>query len=64
MVALLYFDTMPSVSTFESEVRNSLSVLEPHSMDSLCHQHRAKKLRPKISEFKTGSGFEKAGFGF
>ena len=42
MVALLYFDTIPSGSTFESEVRNSLSALEPHSMDSLGHQHCAK----------------------
>ena len=49
MVALLYFDTMQSVSTFESEVQNSLSMLEPHSMDSLGHQHHAKKLRPKIA---------------
>ena len=33
-----------SVSTFESEVRNSLCALEPHSMDSLghAHQHCAK----------------------
>ena len=38
-----------SVSTFESEVRNSLSMLERHSMDSLGHQHRAKKLSPKFS---------------
>ena len=38
-----------SVSTFESEVRNSLSALQPHSMDSLGHQHRAKKLSPKIA---------------
>ena len=38
-----------SVSTFESEVRNSLSALEPHSMDSLGHQHCAKKLSPKIA---------------
>ena len=29
-------------------VRNSLSALEPHSMDSLGHQHCAKKLSPKI----------------
>ena len=35
MVALLYFDTLQSVSTFESEVRNFLSMLEPRSMDSL-----------------------------
>ena len=46
MVALLYFDTMPHI--FESEVQNSLSALEPHSMDSLGHQHHAKKLSPKI----------------
>ena len=38
-----------SVSTFESEVRNTLSELEPHSMDSLGHQHHAKKLSPKIT---------------
>ena len=38
-----------SVSTFESEVRNSLSALEPHSTDSLGNQHRAKKLSPKIA---------------
>ena len=37
-----------SVSTFESEVRNSLSTLEPCSMDSLGHQHLTKKLSPKI----------------
>ena len=49
MVALLYFDTMQSVSTFGSEVRNSLSVLEPHRMDSLGHQHHAKKLSPQIA---------------
>ena len=49
-VVLLYFDTMPKcVRTFESEVQNSLSALEPHSMDSLGHQHRAKKLSPKIA---------------
>ena len=35
------------VSTFESEVQNSLSALEPHSTDSLGHQHR--KLSPKIA---------------
>ena len=35
-VVLLYFDTMPKcVHTFESEVQNSLSTLEPQSMDSL-----------------------------
>ena len=33
---------------FETEVQHSLSVLEPSSMDSLGHQHHAKKLRPKI----------------
>ena len=38
-----------SVSTFESEVQNSLSTLEPHSMDSLGHQHCTKKLSPKIA---------------
>ena len=38
-----------SVSTFESEVQNSLCMLKPHSMDSLGHQHRTKKLSPKIS---------------
>ena len=38
-----------SVSTFESEVWNSLSVLEPYSTDSLGHQHWAKKLSPKIA---------------
>ena len=38
-----------SVSTFESEVRNSLSMFEPHSMDYLGHQHCAKKLNPKIA---------------
>ena len=38
-----------SVSTFDSEVRNSLSVLEPCSTDSLGHQHCAKKLSPKIA---------------
>ena len=48
-VVLLYFDIMQSVSTFESEVRNLLSTLEPHSMDSLDHQHSAKKLSPKIA---------------
>ena len=40
MVALLYF---------ESEVRNSLSTLEPRCTDSLGHQHSAKKLSPKIA---------------
>ena len=52
MVALLYFDTMPncqSVSTFESEVRNLLSALEPRSTDSLGHHYCAKKLSPKIA---------------
>ena len=38
-----------SVSTFESEVRNSPSVLEPHSRDSLGQQPCAKKLSPKIA---------------
>ena len=38
-----------SVSTFESEVQNSLSVLEPHSTDTLGHQHSVKKLSPKIT---------------
>ena len=38
-----------SVSTFESEVQNSLSALEPHSMDSLGHQHHTKVLSPKIT---------------
>ena len=38
IMLLLYFDTMQSVSTFENEVRNSLSMLEPHSTDSLGHQ--------------------------
>ena len=47
LVALLYFDTRQSVSTFESEVQNLLSELEPHSRDSLGHQHCAKKLSPK-----------------
>ena len=36
-------------STFEREVQNSLSMLEPSSMDSLGHQHHAKKLSPKIA---------------
>ena len=40
-----------SVSTFGSEVGNSLSVLEPHSMDSLGHQHHAKS----ISIFKSAN---------
>ena len=31
------------------KLRNSLSVLEPHSMDFLGHQHCAKKLSPKIA---------------
>ena len=51
MVALLYFDTMQSVNTFESEVRNLLSALEPSSMDSLCHQHHAKS----VSTFKSAN---------
>ena len=38
-----------SVSTFEREVQNSLSVLEPCSMDSLDHQHSTKKLSHKIA---------------
>ena len=38
-----------SVSTFESEVQNSLTALEHHSMDFLGHQHRTKKLSPKIA---------------
>ena len=38
-----------SVSTFESEVRNSISMLEPHSMDFLGHQNHAKKQSPKIA---------------
>ena len=38
-----------SVITFESEVRNLLSAFEPHSMDSLGHQHWAKKLSPNIA---------------
>ena len=39
--------------TFESEVRKSLSTLEPCSTDSLDHQHCAKNLSPKIElDFK------------
>ena len=38
-----------SVSTFESEVRNSLSIPEPCSTDSLGHQHHTEKLSPKIA---------------
>ena len=38
-----------SVTTFESEVQNSLSALEHHSMDSLGHQRCTKKLSPKIT---------------
>ena len=38
-----------SVRTFESEVQNSLGPLEPRSIDSLGHQHHAKKLSPKIA---------------
>ena len=39
-----------SVSTFESEVQNSLNALEPCSMDSVGrHQNCAKKLSPKIA---------------
>ena len=57
MVALLYFRATlwsevtqcQSVSTFESEVQNSLSALEPRSMDYLGHQHHTKKLKPKIA---------------
>ena len=44
MVALLYFDTMQSVSTFKSEVRKLLCMLEPHSMDSLGHQHHTNSV--------------------
>ena len=34
-------------------MRNLLSVLEPHSMGSLGHQHYTKKLSPKIAlQFK------------
>ena len=51
LVALLYFDTIQSVATFESEVRNLLSVLEPRSTDSLGHQHRAKS----VSIFKNAN---------
>ena len=47
-VALLWHKCQ-SISTFESEMRNSLSMLEPRSMDSLGHQHNAKKLSPKIA---------------
>ena len=43
------FTLCQSVITFESEVQNSLSVLEPHSMDFQGHQHCAKKLSPKIA---------------
>ena len=45
MVALLYFDT------FESEVRNLVSMLEPHSKDSLSHQYYAKS----VSTFKSAN---------
>ena len=48
---MLYFDTMQSVSTFESEVRNLLSMLAPHSTDSLGHQQRAKS----VSTFKSAN---------
>ena len=44
-VALLWHN----VSTFESEVRNSLSELEPCSTDSLGHQNSTIKLSPKIA---------------
>ena len=47
---MLYVAKMlPCVIIFESEVRNLLSALEPHSMDSLGHQHHANKLSPKIA---------------
>ena len=49
MVLLLYFVTMQSVSTVESEAQNSLNALEPRSTDFLGHQHNAKKLSPKIT---------------
>ena len=48
---LLYFDTMQSVNTFESEARNLLSTLEPHSTDFLGHQHCAKS----VSTFKSAN---------
>ena len=38
-----------SISTIESEVRNLPSALEPHSMDSLGHQHYTKKLSLNIA---------------
>ena len=31
------------------DLSSLLSTLEPHSMDSLGHQHRTKKLSPKIA---------------
>ena len=49
LVVLLYFDTIPNFSTFGSEVQNSLSTLEPRSIDFLGQQYYAKKLSPKIS---------------
>ena len=50
-VVLLYFDTMQSVSTFEGEVRNLLSVLETCSMDSLGYQNCSKS----VSTFKSAN---------
>ena len=43
-VALLYFRT-----SLEVKCKIYSCVLEPHSMDSLGHQHRAKKLSPEIA---------------
>ena len=53
---MLYFDTMQSVSTSESEVQNLLSALEPHSMDSLGRQHSAKS----ASAYKNVSTYKSA----
>ena len=51
MVALL--TQCQSISTFESEVQNSLSALEPCSTDTLGHQHQTKKISPKFAlDFK------------
>ena len=39
---------LQSVSTFEIEVRNLLSTLEPHSTDSLGHQHGSKSVSTSL----------------
>ena len=49
MVALLYFRTFKTCTSLEVKCEIYSCALEPHSTDSLGHQHRTKKLSPEIA---------------